>query len=289
MTENTSDSKKVDEETNRFTMRSLLRGLRRANVSSFRSYLPYAVGEIFLVVIGILIALEVNNYSDLRKQRAQEKRVLLSLHYEIENNIKTLDRSILEKETIVNINKEILNFTGPEAEWTSSSKLDSFMYYIAVSGWIYVPDDGVLNEIINSGKLTIISDESIKREIASLPQLLSLIREEDRLYRDDLHQYFLPFLSSHYTLRNPTKYRALHEYSESDLGTTKFRLEPNKLLANQEFENILSIQAIWIKFSLDMCKNQRLKFENLQKLIEERYHDVDFDKLHQDIDRGFWG
>ena len=123
MTENTADSKKVEEQIKRFTLRSLLRGLRRANVSSFRSYLPYAVGEIFLVVIGILIALEVNNYNDLRKQRAQEKRVLLSLHYEIENNIKTLDRSILEKQTIVNINKEILNFTGPEAEWNSSSNL----------------------------------------------------------------------------------------------------------------------------------------------------------------------
>ncbi len=55
MTENTADSKKVEEQIKRFTLRSLLRGLRKANVSSFRSYLPYAVGEIFLVVIGILM------------------------------------------------------------------------------------------------------------------------------------------------------------------------------------------------------------------------------------------
>ena len=270
-------------------MRTLLRNFRRINISSFRTYIPYAIGEIVLVVVGILIALEVNNYNDLQKQNAQEERVLLSLHYEIENNIKTLDRSIKEKQKIVDINKYLLSYTGPQAEWKSPSNIDSLMYYIAVSGWIFVPDVGVLNEIIHSGRLSIISDESIKMEIVSLPQLLSLIREEDRLYRDDLHQYFLPFLSKHYTLRNPTKYRSLHEYSESDLGQTKFLVEPNKLLANQEFENILSIQAIWIKFSLDMCRNQRLKFEALQKLIEQKYPDVDFRKLHQDINRGFWG
>ena len=57
-----------------------------------------------LVVVGILIALEVNNYNDLQKQNGQEERVLLSLHYEIENNIKTLDRSIKEKQKIVDIN-----------------------------------------------------------------------------------------------------------------------------------------------------------------------------------------
>ena len=270
-------------------MRSFLSLYRRLHISSLRSYTPYAIGEIVLVVIGILIALEVNNYNDSQKKKSQEKRVLLSLHYEIENNIKTLDRSIQEKQTIVRINQEILNYTGPSAEWTSSSNFDSLMYYIAVSGWIYVPDDGVLNEIINSGRLSLISDEAVKTAIVSLPQLLSLIREEDRLYRDDLHQYFLPFLARNYTLRNPTAYRSLHEYSESDLGRTKFTVEPSKLLANREFENILSIQAIWIKFSLDMCRNQRTKFINLQDLIEKKYPKVDFQKLHQDIDRGFWG
>ena len=139
-------------------MRSFLSLYRRLHISSLRSYTPYAIGEIVLVVIGILIALEVNNYNDSQKKKSQEKRVLLSLHYEIENNIKTLDRSIQEKQTIVRINQEILNYTGPSAEWTSSSNFDSLMYYIAVSGWIYVPDDGVLSEIINSGRLSLISD-----------------------------------------------------------------------------------------------------------------------------------
>ena len=40
-------------------------------------YLRYAIGEIILVVIGILIALQVNNLNEERKLRIQEKNVLL--------------------------------------------------------------------------------------------------------------------------------------------------------------------------------------------------------------------
>ena len=270
-------------------MRSFLSESRKRHISAFKAYVPYAVGEIFLVVVGILIALEVNNYNDARKERDQEVKVLLSLHYEVAHNIKTLNRSIEEKQRIVEINREILRHTGPNAHWDSSTHFDSLMYYIAVSGWIYVPDDGVLNEIIHSGKLSIISDDAVKKEIVSLPQLLSLIREEDRLYRDDLHQYFLPFLSKHYALRSTTPHRSLHQYSESDLGSTQFTRTTSELLSNREFENILTIQAIWIKFSLDMCKNQRLKFAKLQQLIEAKYPHVDFPNLHKDMERGFWG
>ena len=52
-------------------MRSLLRASRRRQIDALKSYIPYAVGEIFLVVVGILIALEVNNYNDARKERDQ--------------------------------------------------------------------------------------------------------------------------------------------------------------------------------------------------------------------------
>ena len=35
-------------------------------------YLKYAIGEILLVVVGILIALQINNANELRKERAEK-------------------------------------------------------------------------------------------------------------------------------------------------------------------------------------------------------------------------
>ena len=163
------------------------------------------------------------------------------------------------------------------------------MYYITVSGWIYVPNDGVLNEIINSGKLSLIKDQNLKNEISSIPRLSNLILSEDNLYRDDLHQYFLPFLSKVFLLKNTTKYRALHEYFESDLGVSKFLKNYKKILQDSEFENILTIQSIWIKFSVDMCENLKVNYKQIQKLIEIKYPDVDYSKLGENIKKGFWG
>ena len=273
---------------------SLTLGMRLFRFQKFQSletkqYLKYGIGEVVLVVIGILLALQVNNWNEKRKLIKEEKKTLLSFHNEVSNNLNILDRSIVEKQKIIEANNEILKYIGPNEKWLSEKSLDSLMYHITVSGWIFVPEDGVLNEIINSGKLSIIQDEKIKNEVASLPQLLSLILEEDRLYRDDLHQYFLPFLSKNYKLRNITSHRELLEHSKSDLGISKFKNNSAELLNNPEFENILTIQSIWIKFSIDMCINQKSKYEEIQRLIEDKYPGVDYSSLKENLDRGFWG
>ena len=49
-------------------------------------YLKYAIGEIILVVIGILIALQINNWNEARKEKIQERKVLVELKKSIENN-----------------------------------------------------------------------------------------------------------------------------------------------------------------------------------------------------------
>ena len=56
-----------------------------------RKYILYAVGEIALVVIGILIALQINNWIEWRKDRAKEKVILLELEVCLEKNIDLLN------------------------------------------------------------------------------------------------------------------------------------------------------------------------------------------------------
>lgn len=56
-------------------------------------YLRYAIGEIILVVIGILIALQVNNWNEKRKNSAKYKAVLEQIYT-------VLDQDIQEMETV---------------------------------------------------------------------------------------------------------------------------------------------------------------------------------------------
>jgi len=50
-------------------------------------YMRYAIGEIVLVVIGILIALQVNNWNEVRKKNKKYDRILMKVKEELKNNI----------------------------------------------------------------------------------------------------------------------------------------------------------------------------------------------------------
>ena len=82
-----------------------------------KQYFKYGLGEVILVVIGILLALQVNNWNEKRKLINEEKKTLLLFHNEVSNNLKILERSIIEKQYIIEANKEILNYTGPNKKW----------------------------------------------------------------------------------------------------------------------------------------------------------------------------
>jgi hypothetical protein len=54
-------------------------------------YARYAVGEIVLVVLGILIAIQINDWNDHRKDRLKKKNLLKSLEVEFIQNLEQLD------------------------------------------------------------------------------------------------------------------------------------------------------------------------------------------------------
>ena len=54
-------------------------------------YMRYAIGEIILVVIGILIALSINNWNEKRKEGIKEQTILISLKANLQENLKLKD------------------------------------------------------------------------------------------------------------------------------------------------------------------------------------------------------
>ena len=50
-------------------------------------YFKYAIGEIVLVVIGILIALQINNWNEHRKSMLQEVNILSKLNRDLKANL----------------------------------------------------------------------------------------------------------------------------------------------------------------------------------------------------------
>ena len=81
----------------------IFRNIRKklAAENKVMAYLRYAIGEILLVVIGILIALQVNNWNERRKENATVKIYLKSMLVDLNNDINRFDLMIN------NLNKQI--------------------------------------------------------------------------------------------------------------------------------------------------------------------------------------
>jgi len=77
-------------------MIKLFRHIRRSLIQQNKmgKYFKYAIGEIFLVVIGILIALSINNWNEAQKEEALELDYLTGIKTDLESNINTAEYRI---------------------------------------------------------------------------------------------------------------------------------------------------------------------------------------------------
>ncbi|SIS47524.1 hypothetical protein SAMN05421766_102140 [Zobellia uliginosa] len=147
--------------------------------NKFSKYLLYAVGEIILVVIGILIALQINNTNNYNEQRSLEQEYLLSLQSEFETNLKKINASIQENELRIQSLEYLLTlFDQNVLDTVNSQIISQKLAPIYGSEISYMPATGVLNDIISSGKLNIILNKSLRQHLASFDSSLNLLNKQ---------------------------------------------------------------------------------------------------------------
>lgn len=151
-------------------MLSLLRKLRKNFLGNnrFSQYLIYAIGEIFLVVIGILIALQINNWNENKKQRRYELKMLNELSNSLRKDKKYLGSLISrldQKENSVNLLLEMRE-TGSENLDSLSRHFQNMRYEI-----LFQYNAGAYGSI-KSGGLDKISNDSIRNKMEDLYEFL---------------------------------------------------------------------------------------------------------------------
>jgi hypothetical protein len=146
----------------------LFRRIRRRLFSenNFNKYLLYAIGEIILVVIGILIALQINNWNEDRKQNQLELVYLSRLHKDLEKDTVIFSNEIqrLEKN-----NEKIVNFTNVlKTKNYSDSLLVRLTNEYMIFGTTYPlfnPSTSTFEDLSSTGNLSVISNTEIRDSI----------------------------------------------------------------------------------------------------------------------------
>ncbi len=143
----------------RNTRKKLLREGKTAN------YLKYAIGEIVLVVIGILIALQINNWNQIKNQRSKEIEILKAFHSQLDNDLKEFDQSLKFYRGAKTSMNTILRFVDEDLPYQDSLKYEFF-----ITTRIY--GTSALNnsvfETLKSTGIDLISDQKLRNKIVSL-------------------------------------------------------------------------------------------------------------------------
>jgi hypothetical protein len=146
-------------------------------------YVLYAIGEIVLVVIGILIALQINNANEEKKQRAQEVKYLKNIKTDVKLNITHLSNYISTREiAIKSANQVIEHFEGKPI-----TDLEAFnVHTVNIYTWKkFFQIDNTFQELINSGNLAIISNDSIKNTLLNIDGQYKEMKYQEEHFRYD--------------------------------------------------------------------------------------------------------
>ena len=140
-------------------------------------YLKYAIGEIVLVVIGIIIALQINNWNETRKIRNQELKYLENLKSDIKLNIDDIAQFLNQGNSSIESASEVLEYY----EGKPLKDLNDLNYHVTnVYIWYrFSLHDNTYQELVNSGNIAIISNDCIKNGLLNLQALFKKLKSEE--------------------------------------------------------------------------------------------------------------
>ncbi len=222
-------------------MIKFFRHIRRSliNQNQMGKYFKYAIGEIILVVIGILLALQINNWNEQRIENKKEIQILTDLKDEFKFNLNALEESIRINDKVNESCKQLTQIIRADSLDQKSDKVDQLLIAIG-NFYSFDARTGVSSEIVNSGKLSILKNESLRKQLSNWLTFI-VDAEEDILFRSDNYTMnLMPFLMKHFPLANGELTKKLpidqNNYLETYKEKSPFKFDlPQKDL--MEFEN----------------------------------------------------
>lgn len=217
---------------------------RLLSESKFSKYLLYAIGEIILVVIGILIALQINNWNESRKERFAEQKILKQLHKEYTQNLKQLDEKISMRHKMTHASNVLLNYIDNPKEIEDDSLLYC-LFRLSQDPTF----DPLENDIIVNGKLRLITNDSISEMLSNWTSDVYQVQEIEDNWQMFRNQNYYPVLIKERLIRNVGAYILNSGYSPEHAldknDTISFAIHKNNIdLPSIIIENATEIEGV---------------------------------------------
>ena len=231
-------------------------------------YFKYAISEILLVMIGILLALQVNNWNNSRIEANREQTILRNLRSDFNDNITELNRIYQGTEESYRSSVSLLEIIKDDSP-IISEEIEALLNSIINGFYSLDLNSASIDEIINSGSLSIIKDVKLREQISNWSFIVADSEDDIEIYYDYMFNSFIPSLSKKTTLRNMAIPDFLIQRVDIPQVTrSKFELDYNKTLRSPEFENEVYNNALNVVYVLDNYKKIEAYLNDTLELIE---------------------
>ena len=255
-------------------MLKFFRKIRQESIKNHKTinYLKYAIGEIILVVIGILIALQVNEWNNDRIRKKEEVTILKQL----QTDLKTSQTELSEIKTFYLVrakaSAEVLR-----AYWKNEVPNDSINYSLnrPKSSRIYSPVLGTFRSLINSGNIDKISSDSIKNELVSYLEKVEYTLKDINRYEETYYRNGVKKVNEIL----PVPYRSMEEFQmhkkrnnrNSELGLNSIPDDVEKIPFPSNLKEIFQNKEIFVAYdNLHIAhRNVYNSYDEILTLTEE--------------------
>ncbi len=239
-------------------MIKIFRKIRQSLLSEGKTgkYLKYAVGEIILVVIGILIAVQINNWNNRNQLEDLERKYLIEIKNSLQFDLKDIQFNIGFNESRLRSNEIVLQYLNREIEYSDSLK---FHFANMIFTTRTLPNQSAYENLKSRG-LEIITSDSLRQNITSLysfsfHNLIDFENQDDNSFQYGL---FIPEVTKAF------KIEAIWESAEP--------IDGQNLFENHQLKNVITtnifLRKTMLGFYYDLKENVELTIDLISKELD---------------------
>ena len=202
-------------------------------------YFKYAIGEIILVVIGILIALSINNWNEIRKEANEELKILSEIQSNLKQSLKETKSVLHDNETDLSRYISLLNHVEQKLPYTVA--LDTA--FCRIPSWASPYLTYTAYESLKSRGSKLVRNDSLRMQIINMyeNEMIYLMKDWDKSEWRDSESIVRPYYVKHFA-------------ENLDEVTAK----PNNyddLINDPEFTNLLRLVIVMRKWGNRSCES----------------------------------
>ena len=233
----------------------------------------YAIGEILLVVVGILLALQINNWNEDQQKREIEIKTLRDLKVEFTENLNDARRVYEGNMGVYRATARLQQ--NAKAGRYAMEETDSLIFYMF--DWFdYTPKPGASNNLINAGNLNLIRNEELRYLLTLWSGVDAELDDDEQLSISYSQNTIVPFLAAHYPISNLERYDFTLTHYDIQIGLNASETlpapeayDPSALLDDPVFMSHVSTKKMHAVHNAMECQRVVESCEEILDLIEK--------------------